>query len=89
MPCYRVKWPNNTVDIVFAEDDADLFLTLDSEADPYSAIIEEIEPPHGFIPSNNSLIARLLASECRVVRRVTESDLDRAFGVLYPIMSRC
>jgi len=91
MRCYRVRWKNGEVEIVFAESDEDLFFALDEVGSPYEAIIEEIEPPNGvrISPRNwKSAVTDILA-DSKVIRRITKSDLDRAFDVLYgglPVM---
>ena len=83
MPCYRVKWPDGTIEIVFAEDDAELFDLLDEEGNPYSAEIHEIDPPMGtrFIISGGNI--DILKKEVKVIRRLTYKDLDRSFQTLY------
>jgi len=85
MPCYRVRWPNGEVEIVFAEDDADLFETLDEEGSPYDAIIEEVELPNGLRISEKNWKKTMveILTEAKVIRELTKEDLDIAFDRLY------
>ncbi len=84
---YRVKWPDSSVQLVLAENDADLFDVLDEEGCPYDAVIEEVELPDGLKLSEQNCLKILddTLAGARVIRHLTKSDLDRAFDALYGI----
>ena len=85
MPCYHVKWPDGTIEIVFAEDDTELFGLLDEEGSPYSAEIHEINPTMGRFAVVGDVIAGdvEVLKETKVIRCLTSENLDRSFQALY------
>ncbi|RLB31531.1 MAG: hypothetical protein DRH11_13165 [Deltaproteobacteria bacterium] len=85
MRCYYVTWPDGDKDIVFAEDEEELFMILDEKASPYCAVIEEIDFPDGLTLSSkaHSQTTDDILSKAKVLRRIMKPELDQAFDALY------
>jgi len=84
---YRIKWPDGEIEVVMAEDETDLFWILDRKGNPFSAVIEEIEPPEKIRISEESWekVKEEILHKPKIIKKITEEDLEKVFRLFYSV----
>ena len=87
MKYYRIKWPDGKIEVVMAEDETDLFWILDRKGNPFSAVVEEIEPPEKIriLDKNWKEIKKEILEQPKVVKKLTEKDMEKVLEHLYSV----